>query len=240
MGVSRPSHRQEVSPIPPVHGASLSRRLPFHQAGSSVPPRSQAGPPAALRHRVSSSACYRPSGGVSGDPMPSGGLLGLLPSSGGVPGTLASRGSSVGPRGRTKAPMAVAWPERSSWSWRRPRRYRYSMRRTSERGRQACCRNSARTRASAPGFPRAARSSSRYRLRTCLCSRLGRLMAAAGPGSRAEEAAPTVAPWRWARWGSEAASTSAPRAPTALPPASLLPRPRAPLAVAAVTSQGWA
>uniref|UniRef100_A0A8C4KV08 Uncharacterized protein n=1 Tax=Equus asinus asinus TaxID=83772 RepID=A0A8C4KV08_EQUAS len=124
----------------------------------------------------SSSACYRPSGGVSGDPMPSGGLLGLLPSSGGVPGTLASRGSSVGPRGRTKAPMAVAWPERSSWSWRRPRRYRYSMRRTSERGRQACCRNSARTRASAPGFPRAARSSSRYRLRTCLCSRLGRLM----------------------------------------------------------------
>uniref|UniRef100_A0A9L0RDU4 Uncharacterized protein n=1 Tax=Equus caballus TaxID=9796 RepID=A0A9L0RDU4_HORSE len=188
MGVSRPSHCQEVSPIPPVHGASLLRRLPFHQAGSSIPSRSQTCPPAALRHRVSSSACYRPSGGV--------------------PGTLASRGSSVGPRGRTKAPMAVAWPERSSWSWRRPRRYRYSMRRTSERGRQACCRNSARTRASAPGFPRAARSSSRYRLRTCLCSRLGRLMAAAGPGWRAEEAAPTVAPWRWARWRSEAASTS--------------------------------
>uniref|UniRef100_A0A5F9C324 Uncharacterized protein n=1 Tax=Oryctolagus cuniculus TaxID=9986 RepID=A0A5F9C324_RABIT len=83
-----------------------------------------------------------------------------------------------GPRGRTKAPMALAWPERSSWSWRCPRRYRYSMRRTSERGRLACSRNSARTRASAPGFPRPARSSSRYRLRTCLWSLLCRLMAA--------------------------------------------------------------
>ncbi|KAL4831013.1 hypothetical protein H8958_006046, partial [Nasalis larvatus] len=116
---------------------------------------------------------HRPSGRVSVAPVLSWGFLGPSPSSGLEP---TPPGSSVGARWRTKAPMAVAWPERSSCSWRRPRRYRYSMRSTSERGRPACCRNSARTRASAPGFPRPARSRSRYRLRTCLCSRLCRLM----------------------------------------------------------------
>uniref|UniRef100_A0A8C8YKM6 Uncharacterized protein n=1 Tax=Prolemur simus TaxID=1328070 RepID=A0A8C8YKM6_PROSS len=114
------------------------------------------------------SACHRPSGRVLCAPVLS------------IPGAPAPPTSSAGPRRRTKAPMALAWPERSSWSWRCPRRYRYSMRSTSERGRQACLRNSARTRASAPGFPRPARSSSRNRLSTCLCSRLCRLMAAAG------------------------------------------------------------
>lgn len=118
--------------------------------------------------------CHRPSDRVSCAPAPSQGLFGPSLSFRVVPGVAVSPGSSVGPRGRTKVPMAVAWPERSSCSWRRPRRYRYSIRSTSERGRLACCRNSARTRASAPGFPRPARRSSRYRLRTCLCSRLGR------------------------------------------------------------------
>uniref|UniRef100_A0A671F835 Uncharacterized protein n=1 Tax=Rhinolophus ferrumequinum TaxID=59479 RepID=A0A671F835_RHIFE len=131
---------------------------------------------------VSSSACHRPLGGVPGDSTPSSGLLVPSPSSRGALRALAPLGSSIAPRGRTKAPMAVAWPSRSSCSWRRPRRYRYSMRSTSERGRQACCRNSARTRASAPGFPRPARSSSRYRLRTCLWSRLSRLMVELGCG----------------------------------------------------------
>ncbi|CAH7367422.1 E130208F15Rik [Phodopus roborovskii] len=126
--------------------------------------------------------CHRLSDRVSRAPVPSQGLS--LPSSV-IPGVAVSPGSSVGPRGRTKVPMAVAWPERSSCSWRRPRRYRYSIRSTSERGRLACCRNSARTRASAPGFPRPARSSSRYRLRTCLCSRLGRLMTAWSPAAAA-------------------------------------------------------
>uniref|UniRef100_A0A673ULR4 Uncharacterized protein n=1 Tax=Suricata suricatta TaxID=37032 RepID=A0A673ULR4_SURSU len=133
-----------------------------------------------LRYRVNSSSGHRPSEGLSGDPTTSRGFLGPSPLSGWVLGAPAPN-PSVGPRGRTNAPMAVAWPERSSCSWRRPRRYRYSIRSTSERGREACCRNSARTRASAPGFPRPARSSSRYKLRTCLCSLLGRLM---GTGSR--------------------------------------------------------
>uniref|UniRef100_A0A8C2MDC3 RIKEN cDNA E130208F15 gene n=1 Tax=Cricetulus griseus TaxID=10029 RepID=A0A8C2MDC3_CRIGR len=120
-----------------------------------------------------SGSCQRPPDRVSRASVPPQGLSG--------PGVaVPPPASSVGPRGRTKMPMAVAWPERSSCSWRFPRRYRYSMRSTSERGRPACCRNSARTRASAPGFPRPARSSSRYRLRICLCSRLGRLMTAAG------------------------------------------------------------
>uniref|UniRef100_A0A4W2CCH3 Secreted protein n=1 Tax=Bos indicus x Bos taurus TaxID=30522 RepID=A0A4W2CCH3_BOBOX len=134
-----------------------------------------------MSHRASPSAGHRPSSGVFGVLMLSSGFLGSSPSPDRVPGAPAPLDSSVGPRVRTKAPMAVAWPERSIWSWRRPRRYRYSMRSTSERGRQACCRNSARTRASAPGFPRPARNSSRYRLRTCLCNRLCRLMVAAGP-----------------------------------------------------------
>uniref|UniRef100_A0A286XF91 Uncharacterized protein n=1 Tax=Cavia porcellus TaxID=10141 RepID=A0A286XF91_CAVPO len=115
-----------------------------------------------LSHCVSSCACHRPLGCVSELPVYHN----------------HQAGSSSGPRGRTKVLMAVVWPERSSWSCRRPRRYRYSMRRTSERGRLACWRNSARTRASAPGFPRPARNSSRYRLRICRCNRLGRLMAA--------------------------------------------------------------
>uniref|UniRef100_A0A287D877 Uncharacterized protein n=1 Tax=Ictidomys tridecemlineatus TaxID=43179 RepID=A0A287D877_ICTTR len=135
--------------------------------GSRAPSRSQAGP--------SLSACHRPSGRISGAPVSSRGLFGPSSSSGEVPRAAAPPGSSVGPRGRTKAPKALAWSERSSCSWRRPRRYRYSMRSTSVRGRLAFCRNSARTRASAPGFPRPARRSSR----TCLCSRLGRLMIAA-------------------------------------------------------------
>nr|BAE25291.1 unnamed protein product [Mus musculus] len=127
----------------------------------------------------SRSVCHRPSDRVSRAPVSSQEFFGAPPSSSLVPGAVASPGSSAGPRGRTKVPMAVAWPERSSCSWRRPRRYRYSIRSTSVRGRLACCRNSARTRASAPGVPRPARSSSRYRLRTCLCNRLGRLMTAA-------------------------------------------------------------
>uniref|UniRef100_A0A8C0MK75 Uncharacterized protein n=1 Tax=Canis lupus familiaris TaxID=9615 RepID=A0A8C0MK75_CANLF len=146
------------------------------------------GPPLPLCYRVSSSACHRPSGGVSGDPMLSRGLLRPPPSSGWAPEAPAPLDSSGGPCGRTKAPMALAWPERSSCSWRRPRRYRYSIRSTSERGNEACCRNSARTRASAPGFPRPARSSSRYKLKTCLCRRLGRLMVAAGPRAPAGDA----------------------------------------------------
>uniref|UniRef100_A0A452V4Z1 Uncharacterized protein n=1 Tax=Ursus maritimus TaxID=29073 RepID=A0A452V4Z1_URSMA len=140
-----------------------------------------------------SSACHRPSVVVSGVPMLSNVFLGPSPLSGWVPAAPAPLDSSVGPRGRTKAPMAVAWPERSSCSWRRPRRYRYSIRSTSERGKEACCRNSARTRASAPGFPRPARSSSRYKLKTCLCSRLGRLMVAARPRAHAGNVPRTVA-----------------------------------------------
>uniref|UniRef100_A0A8D2ELB1 Uncharacterized protein n=1 Tax=Theropithecus gelada TaxID=9565 RepID=A0A8D2ELB1_THEGE len=144
--------------------------------------------------KPSSRALYhRPSGQVSGAPVLSWGFLGPSPSSGWEP---TPPGSSVGARGRTKAPMAVAWPERSSCSWRRPRRYRYSMRSTSERGRPACCRNSARTRASAPGFPRPARSRSRYRLRTCLCTVLGIL----APASRRRRSLCVRTPRSWVGW----------------------------------------
>lgn len=146
----------------------LSRHLSFHLDEFPILPNCQKEPfsGSATVHRTAS-------------PAPSQGFFGAPPSSSLVSAAVTSPGSSVGPRGRTKVPMAVAWPERSSCSWRRPRRYRYSIRSRSERGMLACCRNSARTRASAPGFPRPARSSSRYRLRTCLCSRLGRLMTAA-------------------------------------------------------------
>lgn len=161
----------------------LSRHLTFHQLSSRSCPKLSGG--------TLLWVCHRPPDLVSRAPVPSQGLFGLSLSSSVVPGVAVSVGSSVGPRVRTKVPMAVAWPERSSCSWRRPRRYRYSIRSTSVRGRLACCRNSARTRASAPGFPRPARSSSRYRLRTCLCSLLGRLMIA---GSQAVAANPPEAP----------------------------------------------
>uniref|UniRef100_A0ABI8APF1 Uncharacterized protein n=1 Tax=Felis catus TaxID=9685 RepID=A0ABI8APF1_FELCA len=138
---------------------------------------------------------------------------------------------------RTNAPIAVAWPDRSSCSWRRPRRYRYSIRSTSERGRQACCRNSARTRASAPGFPRPARRSSRYKLRICLCSRLGRLMAAAGPRAHAGNARRTVAQQHLCEIRQcKATGTSGPRASKLPLPALASWRRRAGLAVDAVTS----
>lgn len=149
----------------------LSRHLSFHLDEFPILPK--------LSEGTFLWVCHRPSDRVSRAPVPSQGFFGESLSSSLVPGAVASTGSSVGTRGRTKVPMAVAWPERSSCSWRRPRRYRYSIRSTSERGRLACCRNSARTRASAPGFPRPARSSSRYKLRICRCSRLGRLMTAA-------------------------------------------------------------
>ncbi|CAM9988475.1 unnamed protein product [Lampetra planeri] len=75
-----------------------------------------------------------------------------------------------------KAPIWRVLGSRNCSSWRCARRIIISMRITSERGKAALRRNSARMCGVKPGLSWAARNSCLYRPSTCFCRRLSTLM----------------------------------------------------------------